>query len=766
MALIQDRKQAKERLRHAAWSGLIALVLSMLGLFTSIDQVMWILQARHAGFEASGDIVFVRSEEDLTDRDFPQRREELARAIHNLKRAGTRGIYLDMAFERPSRATSDGALRQALLAPGADTFLIRNLVSGFGSEGLILERTTPAVGAGVRQLAGDREFFFMGIVWQMPYLVEHDGVGVVSAAAALADVKQPRGATFPINYGFELESIPTVRLSQIAGTTPRQLATRFSGKQVVIGRVGADVDFVMPGDFAVPGAMVHIYAAETLKAGFVRSLPSLHLLLAGLAILGVAALTRRRAIRRVAYVGLAAFIPACLAITMVLGVRPNLSGLLVFLLAYFALRLRVKWKKGILLFDQDTGLPTFAALQEDRQVATGHPTIIVAKLHRFEEVRQSLAADLHAEYVLRIADRLKAASPDTKIYLGTGHSIAWCMAEEEPGLVKDHLEGLRALFASPLQVGGEQVDVGITFGVDISPSNDVGRRLANAVAAAERTTETYLPIVIAEAKSEDELIWNISLQARIDGALANDEIFLVYQPKISIDTGEMMGIEALVRWRDPVRGLITPDRFINQCEETGRMGHLTRHVLRQACRAGADIAQRGVCLSIAVNISATLLHDAAIVAMVREVIEETGIDPRRLTLEITETYRISEMCIAGSSLSELAAMGITISMDDFGVGAASFEALLQLPFTELKIDRVFIDRLTERPRALGIVRSILELGRQLRVRVVAEGVEDEATLELLRQAGCPLAQGYGICRPVPLEEAVLFRNRSVKLKSA
>jgi EAL domain-containing protein (putative c-di-GMP-specific phosphodiesterase class I) len=178
------------------------------------------------------------------------------------------------------------------------------------------------------------------------------------------------------------------------------------------------------------------------------------------------------------------------------------------------------------------------------------------------------------------------------------------------------------------------------------------------------------------------------------------------------------------------------------------------------------LEREGRQLSVAVNISATLLHDTAIVAMVREVLAQTGFDPRLLTLEITETYRISDMGTAGTSLHELAALGITISMDDFGVGAASLEALLHLPFAELKIDRAFIDQLGQKPRALGIVRSVLELGRQLRIKVVAEGVEDVATLELLRQAGCPLAQGFGICRPVTLAEAVDFRDRSGKLKCA
>jgi EAL domain-containing protein (putative c-di-GMP-specific phosphodiesterase class I) len=233
---------------------------------------------------------------------------------------------------------------------------------------------------------------------------------------------------------------------------------------------------------------------------------------------------------------------------------------------------------------------------------------------------------------------------------------------------------------------------------------------------------------------------------------------------VLISTGEMIGVEALLRWRDPVRGMIPPDSFIRQCENTGRMAHVTRHVLAEACRAGKQLAAQGAPVSVAVNISATMLHDRSIVAMVREVLHQTGFDPRHLTLEITETSRISDFAVAGEILGELNALGSKISMDDFGVGAASLEALLQLPFAEIKIDRLFISQMTHNPKALGIVRSILALGKQLRAVVVAEGVEDRATLELLREGGCRVAQGYGILRPASLDDIVQFRDRSRKSK--
>jgi len=762
MAAKQDRK-SNERLRQAVWSGVAALVLWYFNIVGPVDQLVWAIQARSTEFAPSGQIVFVGSEEDLTDPEYPQRREKLAQAIRNLKQAGVERVYIDEAFDRPSRAQSDEALNSALRSFG-DAYLISNLTTGL-SGGLDFEQSTDAVGSGVPIVGGDRKRVMFGIVWDVPTVVEHDGKRLTNAALSLADARSPTPAdVIPISYSFAYQAIPSMKLDELAGDAiGPDLAGRLAGTRVVIGNLRSITSINVPGLVEVPQAMVHIYAAETLKAGF-KPVPEYVMLLGTFALLVAAVFARNPRVRHSLYVGCALAYPALVAISTTWGSRASIGAGLVLYVSYSACRLRSKWKKELLLVDEPTGLPTFAALEADKSVAETAPTIIMAKMHRFEEVRKTLLAELHSEYVLRIIERLKAASPDTKIYLGPGHLLAWYISERDPTLVKEHLEGMRALFGAPLQVGGKQVDVGITFGIDASPSSDVARRLANAVSAAERSNETYEPIVVAAIDSEEELLWNISLQARIDSALENGEIYLNYQPKVLISTGEMIGVEALLRWRDPVKGMIPPDSFIRQCEHTGRMGHVTRYVLTQACRAGNQLAANGAPVSVAVNISATMLHDRAVVAMVREVLEQTGFDPKFLILEITETYRISDFAVAADILADLTALGAKISMDDFGVGAASLEALLQLPFAEIKIDRLFISQMTQNPKALGIVRSILLLGEQLRTVVVAEGVEDSATLDLLRKGGCRVAQGYGIQRPAALEDIVLFQDRSRESK--
>ena len=171
---------------------------------------------------------------------------------------------------------------------------------------------------------------------------------------------------------------------------------------------------------------------------------------------------------------------------------------------------------------------------------------------------------------------------------------------------------LRAIFAAPIQVGGFSVDVGITFGI-ACVEGDPSARLAAAVAAAEETSEAHNPIAIAETGSQTDLLWDISLRARIDDAMEAGEIYCVYQPKIDLQSNAVVGVEALVRWHDPARGFISPMHFIQQCEKAGRMEHLTRYVLQSACSAGQLLHFRGHMISMSVNISATLLSDMRVV---------------------------------------------------------------------------------------------------------------------------------------------------------
>jgi len=757
------RKRAKwlERVRHVAWAGLIALALSFPTLLDPIDQVMWASESRLSTRPASGEIVFVGAGSDLADPDSPQGRRQLAQFISRLDEAGAKAVYVDFAFDQDTDPATDADLNTALTEFSGESVLVDQVNTGLDGEPTLVS-SRPAVASGVEVVATDSWINYLGYTWYMPYVVSYGEWALPNLPAHVAGVSGKAGENFLIDYDFELGSIPSYRFENIA-TAGADLSA-LSGKTVVIGiisRQGSQPRNI-PGLPDVSPTLVSIYAAETLKAGPPHYVGALPALLAALAALLVVCTIRNNAVRRAGYLAIAIVVLTTPLLAPLVDLRISTAYALAIVAVYALFRVRTQWQRNLLLVDPQTNLPTFTALEANKDVAQNVPAIIVARIHRFEEVRRSLPVELHADYLLAITGRLKAATQDATIYLGQGHLIAWTMKEKDPALLREHLEGLRALFASPLIVGDQQVDVGITFGIDITPSPNVARRLAAAIAVAEKTTETFEPIAIADTTSQEDLIWNISLQARIDAALSNGEIYLAYQPKIMVQTGEIVGAEALVRWKDPIRGHIPPDSFIRQCETAGRMSQLTRFVLEEACKAGLAFERQGLHLPIAVNISATLLHERSIVSMVSEVLERTVFDPRRLTLEITETYRISNLDLAAEILGELKALGTKISMDDFGVGAASLEALLRLPFSELKIDRMFIAPMTNDPKALGIVKSVLQMGKDLRIIVVAEGVEDAGTLTLLRDSGCVVAQGFAISRPVTFDKILEYHRDSEK----
>ena len=739
-----------ERVRHVAWSGLIALCLAIPAMLDPLDQVAWITEARLSSESASGRIVFIGANEDLADPGVPQARLRLANLLTQLDAAGVKDVYVNIVFDQLSNSDADDALNKALTEFSGDAFLVRDLETSLNGE-KVLRENKATIARGVSEVGLDTWRNYLGYVWYMPFSVSEGSGTLPNLPAQIAGSTGPPGVLFPVVYSYDLSTIPTYRFSELVND-PAEL-TMLAGKSIIIGH-SANLDREapdIPGHTAVANSIISIYAAETLAAGHPRYIGGLPCLLAALAALLLSCAIRHRGLRLFAYSVISLLILAAPFVAPKLDLRLSIAYAGAALAIYAMYRIRAQWTRNLLLIDPETSLPTFAALNADKDVANDVPAVVVARIHRFEEVRRSLPVELHGDYLLAITARLKAATQDAKIYLGPGHLIAWTMPEKDPALLREHLEGLRALFASPLIVGQEQVDVGITFGVDITPSPYVARRLAGAIAAAEKTNETFEPIAIADMASQEDLIWNISLQARIDAALGNGEIYLAFQPKIMVQTGEIIGAEALVRWKDPVKGHIPPDYFIRQCETAGRMSQLTKFVLEQACSAGIAFEDAGLHLPIAVNISATLLHERSIVSMVSQALEESGFDPHRLTLEITETYRISNLDLAAEILGELKALGAKISMDDFGVGAASLEALLRLPFSELKIDRTFIAPMTSDPKALGIVKSVLQLGRDLRIIVVAEGVEDAGTLTLLRDSGCVVAQGFAISKPLPFE---------------
>jgi EAL domain-containing protein (putative c-di-GMP-specific phosphodiesterase class I) len=235
-------------------------------------------------------------------------------------------------------------------------------------------------------------------------------------------------------------------------------------------------------------------------------------------------------------------------------------------------------------------------------------------------------------------------------------------------------------------------------------------------------------------------------------AIERKQLYLHYQPTVSLKQGRVVGVEALLRWRHPKYGLVPTDQFIPLAEQTGLIKPLTEMVVDTALEQCRAWQREGINLSVSVNLSARSLHDPTFTDQIDKRLLEYGVSPRLLEMEITESAIMADPDRAMEILSSLSIMGVRLAIDDFGVGHSSLTYLKKLPVHEIKIDKSFVLNMAEDPDDVMIARSIIDLGHNQGLKVVAEGVQSQPTLDKLIELGCDLVQGYFISRPIPADE--------------
>lgn len=739
------------RIRHFLAAAIAALTLGVTGLLAPLDWLIWASHARTVDRPASGEIVFVGGVDDLADPTRPEHRRQLATLIDGLSSAGAGKIFLDVRLEEPSERRADQTLARSIERSGRVSLVETYSTTVTGPR---IISTIPSIAGTAPRVVSKQLLIPIGWTWMADHGSVDDGVFRQSFPAALADAAPKVGADFRIDYSIDHRSVPTISMPDaLASISSAKGKDLFGDKFVVIGNGGVDESnyAAIPGHQRVSVSMVSILAGETLRAGppaDIGSTATFAVFLALLAATLVAARNRRT--RHRGYVLVVLAVPIWFALAIYLRVTPHLSVPIAFLAIFAAIRAWNARNRAASLVDEISGLPTFRVLERDlaRRPSVAPVSVVVARIHRFDEVRSILSPESLGAYVRSIADRFRIAEDKLTVYSNAGRYLAWIQEFEDEPHLEAHLKGLRAIFSQPLNVNGTAVDVGITFGADATREASPARKISSATAAADRTSEADAPVVFAQSTTVSDRLWNVSLQAKIDAALKSGEIYVVYQPQFHVQSGRLTGFEALVRWNDPERGAISPSYFIEQCEHAGRMEALTRKVIHDTIDAiqrssfAADASRH-----FSINVSATLLHDSRVLDMLENALAPTTIPASRITIEITETARIADYDRARVVLSQLRQRGFRVSIDDFGVGAASFETLQRLPFDELKIDRAFVSRIADDAKARQIVEALIALCKGLGLDVIAEGVEESATLDMLKSMGCPGAQGYLLGRP-------------------
>ena len=402
--------------------------------------------------------------------------------------------------------------------------------------------------------------------------------------------------------------------------------------------------------------------------------------------------------------------------------------------------------------DSLTGLLNRHAFIEALDRTDGFVHVAVLDLHRFSVLNATLGRDAGDELLKAVADRLRQTEQGALV--GRLGSDVFCLAvptdpDHPHSLLAERLLGL---LERPFTFGDRQISTGAHIGLRTRPGPDgaaerwleeAERALEDAKAAKDGAWRAYDPATALRLSRSREL------ERHMRQSLERREFFLVYQPKVDLSTGNLIGAEALLRWVHPELGSISPVEFIPIAEASGFITELGEWILGQACREAAGWPQD---LAVAVNVSAHQFVSADMLSVVRHALAESGLSPQRLHIEVTESVFIHSTDRLREVLTALRADGITIALDDFGTGYSSLSYLTGFPFDKLKIDQSFVRKMATDQGAQAIVRTVISLAEALNLTVVAEGIETEIEWRLLRGMGCQQGQGYHFGKPQSAEE--------------
>ncbi|MEN3357986.1 MAG: hypothetical protein V7637_1968 [Mycobacteriales bacterium] len=427
--------------------------------------------------------------------------------------------------------------------------------------------------------------------------------------------------------------------------------------------------------------------------------------------------------------------------------------------------------------DALTGLPNRGALRRELSELLARPqpptlAVMIMDLDGFKQVNDTLGHHCGDSLLQQVAARLLAAVPSGAYVARLGGDefaiVVPSVAHADDVLTIGH--GLLLIVAEPLPLDGLTLAVNASIGVALAPDHagDVATLLRRADIAMYQAKSLGRGVVVFDAAaSQPDSPAQLALVGELRRAIADSALQLYVQPKADANTGKVVSVEALVRWLHPEHGQIMPDEFIPIAERNGLIKGLTEVVLRKAIVAATGWARAGERLSIAVNLSPRGLLDSRLPAEVAELLTELGASPSLLTLELTESSMMIDPAGAAAMMEELHDMGVRLSIDDFGTGYSSLSSLRKLPLDEIKIDRSFVMGIEESSDDEKIVRSIVDLGTNLGLDVVAEGVENSRIWQMLRRMGCTQIQGYYLTRPIPVAEfpawLVDYRKRDATL---
>jgi diguanylate cyclase len=393
-----------------------------------------------------------------------------------------------------------------------------------------------------------------------------------------------------------------------------------------------------------------------------------------------------------------------------------------------------------------------AVLQVNR--AGGSIALLMMGLDRFTMVNDALGHSAGDRLLTEVARRLRHCirETDTAVRLeGDKFSLVMTIADVDDSVIV--AEKVLAAIKEPFAIDGQDVVVTFSIGIALYPQDTqtaegLIKQAENALHHAKISGRSQYQFFSKDMNNKARS--RLDLESRMRRALVNEEFVVFYQPKVSAENNRIVGAEALIRWIDPDKGMVNPGEFIPVAEETGLIEQIGTWVLRRSCQQVCEWQEMGLeTVKVSVNVSARQFKSRALLDIVTGVLAETGLAPKWLELEITESMLMNDVEAAVKKMTALRDLGLGLSIDDFGTGYSSLSYLGRFPITTLKIDRAFIADVDHNPKTAEIARAIIGLSRGLNLEVVAEGCEIAAHIQFLKDNGCDTVQGFFYSRPVP-----------------
>jgi diguanylate cyclase (GGDEF)-like protein len=390
--------------------------------------------------------------------------------------------------------------------------------------------------------------------------------------------------------------------------------------------------------------------------------------------------------------------------------------------------------------------------------------VVILDMDRFKYINDVLGHE-SGDFVLKeVASRLKLTlrKSDTVARLG-GDEFALLLQDVTEQDILSAVDRIAGAFEHPVTLNNQPIDIGCSIGIAKYPehgedASTLLRRADMAMYSAKRSDTVF---AFYDPNCDEHREEHLSLLSEIKRAIEKDELQLFFQPKVTFDDSSILSVETLLRWQHPKRGLIPPDEFIPFAEQTGAIRLITRWLIAKATVQARNWADQGLMVKMSLNISARDLLDSDFSGYIKKRLDENEVDPAMICMEITESALMEDPIKARRTVEELHQLGLSISIDDYGTGYSSLAYVKNLPVNELKIDREFIKNMLENKEDVAIVRSTIELGHNLGLKVVAEGIEREEEMQMLKDFGCDQAQGYLISKALTASdmEAWISKNR-------